>query len=170
MIFPQTRHECLNKSREFKILLWGYETYKKFCGDSETNLLTNGDISKEWCKLTQPPCPFLRDSARFVTIIIHCPESGAEWDVRVHVCREVQMPPRYEQTGYNMLGWIPRSAHRRQQFITAWLPYACETTGSNLVQIQPVIHVRPDFTPLCAVYSNNGRCFQSVTQNVFKSR
>lgn len=24
--------------------------------------------------------------------------------VRVHVCCEVQMPPRYEQTGYNMLG------------------------------------------------------------------
>lgn len=27
MIFPQTRRECLNKSREFKILLRGYETY-----------------------------------------------------------------------------------------------------------------------------------------------
>lgn len=85
MTFPQTRCECLNKSREFKILLRGYETYKKFRGDSETNLLTNGDISKEWCKLTPAPCPFLRDSARFVTIIIHCPESGAEWDMCARV-------------------------------------------------------------------------------------
>lgn len=98
-------------------------------------------------------CVSLFDSVWFVKTIIYCPES-----VWVRVCACVPVPPRYEQTQCNMFGRIPCREHSRQQFIIAWLPYACETVGSNLVQIQPVIHVPshsifPHSTQCCIQYT-----------------
>lgn len=109
----------------------------------------------------------LCDSVWIVKTVIYC---------SVYVCVGVPVPPWYEQTHCNMLWRIPCRERSTQQFIIAWLPYACETVGSNLVQIHLAVHVPPHsiFThsTVSAVYCtlhNNQRCLQLKRRSALKS-